>query len=836
VNAAALVGSVASSDSAVTAATVNDARHVFAAAGIDPHTARIAALIDPGFLTETGWDPDRLVLAPPPDHRLLVRPVCRAEGCSTTAPARARVCTGCRRRLTEHGLGADEIASLPGREQPLRGPGACVVDGCVREWVSSRALLCRSHAELQHRLGLTVAQLRAHPLARPLPGCGPCAVAACPRQRRHRDGVYCEAHQQRLRDVRRSDPGVDEQRWRATEPAVGRGGEVSLRGLPALVIAQVLFGLQQRCRLDAVKTQEAELRAFCNQLRRQQVTTIGDHALAADPDGSYQAMVNSLTTHAGRALSTPDTEIVKDQWDLVVFGHCGTLSFTEISQDWLRAAAKRWAADDLPKRRIRAGRRTSGGLAVRHHVGAVARLSESLRARPDRGEHPAALGRVDMDGFLNRLAFLESAGRISADARIRACREVRHVLTRVRAMGLTRPGAPAAGLGEDFTLGVSDIPAEPEPAEPGRDLPAEIMRQLCAHLDALTSPQMRTGIELAIDTGRRPEEIATLSFDCLARDADGLPVLVYDNHKAHRPGRRLPISEHTAALITAQQHRVRARYPHTPVGELTLLPTDRRNPEGRNAITGFSLAFAHRAWITRLPVLRTADGTEFDKHKIVLYAYRHTYAQRHADAGVPIDVLRELMSHRKLDTTKQYYRVGHGRRREAVDRVAAMQFDRHGNRVWRAAQALLDSEHTRRAIGEVAVPFGVCAEPSNVSAGGNACPFRFRCAGCDHFRTDVSYLPDLHAYLDDLLRNRERLLATSGLDDWARAEATPSEEEISRIRRLIARITTGLDELTPAEREQIAHAVTVVRRHRTVTLGMPRVRHVLPDLRPERTA
>ncbi len=837
--AAAAAGSVVAVSSAApsgTAVTVNDATHVFAAAErVDRHATRIAALIDPGFLTEVGWDPDRLLLAPPPGHRLLVRPVCRAAGCSATAPTRARTCTGCRRRLAEHGLGDDEIASLPAREQPLRAPDACVVEGCAREWSSSRTQLCRSHAELQHRLGITVAQLRAHPLARPLPGCGPCAVAACPRQRRHHDGAYCEAHQQRLCEVRRRDPGVDEQRWRVTEPAVGRGGQVSLRGLPALVISQVLFGLQQRCRLDAVQTKEAELRTFGNELRRQQVSTIDDHVLAADPDGSYQAVVNSLITHAGRALSTPDTEIVKDQWDLVVFGHCGTLSFTEISQPWLRAVAKRWAADDLPKRRIRAGRRTSGGLAVRHHLGAVARLSESLRARPDRGEHPAALGRVDMDGFLNRLAFLESGGRISGDARIRACREVRHVLSRVRAMGLTRPGAPGAGLGEDFTLGVSDIPTEPEPAEPGRDLPPEIMRQICAHLDALPSPQMRTGIELAIDTGRRPEEIATLAFDCLARDADGGPVLVYDNHKAHRPGRRLPISEHTAALITAQQQRVRARYPQTAVGELTLLPTDRRNPEGHNAITAFSLAFAHRTWITRLPVLHTADGTEFDKAKIVLYAYRHTYAQRHADAGIGIDVLRELMSHRKLDTTKQYYRVGDGRRREAVDQVAAMQFDRHGNRIWRGAQALLDSEHARRAIGEVAVPFGVCAEPSNVAAGGSACPFRFRCAGCDHFRTDVSYLPDLHAYLDDLLRNRERLLATSGLD-WARTEATPSQEEINRIRRLIARISTGLDELTPDEREHVAHAVAVVRRHRTVTLGMPKVRQVLPDLRPERTA
>jgi hypothetical protein len=33
----------------------------------------------------------------------------------------------------------------------------------------------------------------------------------------------------------------------------------------------------------------------------------------------------------------------------------------------------------------------------------------------------------------------------------------------------------------------------------------------------------------------------------------------------------------------------------------------------------------------------------------------HTYAQRHADAGVPPDVLRELLDHLNFDTTRQYY-------------------------------------------------------------------------------------------------------------------------------------------------------------------------------------
>ncbi|WP_234329657.1 site-specific integrase [Streptomyces viridochromogenes] len=224
----------------------------------------------------------------------------------------------------------------------------------------------------------------------------------------------------------------------------------------------------------------------------------------------------------------------------------------------------------------------------------------------------------------------------------------------------------------------------------------------------------------------------------------------------------------------------------------------------------------------------------FDKTRIFPYAYRHCYAQRHADAGVPVDVLKELMDHRLITTTQGYYRVGEERRREAVDRVTALQFDRHGKRVWRTAKNLLDSEHVRRAIGEVATPYGVCREPTNVAAGGHACPLRFRCLGCEHFSTDVSYLPDLQAHLADLLRSRERLMSAFEADDWARTQAMPAEEEIRRVRWLIERVQTDLNDLAPEDRAHIEQAVTLVRRSRTVMIGMPRVRQPLPAVRPTR--
>ena len=114
------------------------------------------------------------------------------------------------------------------------------------------------------------------------------------------------------------------------------------------------------------------------------------------------------------------------------------------------------------------------------------------------------------------------------------------------------------------------------------------------------------------------------------------------------------------------------------------------------------------------------------------------------------------------------------------------------------------------------------------------CPLRFRCVGCDHFRTDVSYLPDLERYLSDLLRSRERLISAFEADDWARSEAIPSEEEIRRVRRLINRVKADLDDLSDEERAQIEEAVAVVRRGRVVMLGMPRVGQPLPDVRPWR--
>jgi hypothetical protein len=96
------------------------------------------------------------------------------------------------------------------------------------------------------------------------------------------------------------------------------------------------------------------------------------------------------------------------------------------------------------------------------------------------------------------------------------------------------------------------------------------------------------------------------------------------------------------------------------------------------------------------------------------YALRHSAAQRHADAAVPVD--------------DGLYRVGLKRKQQTIGLVGS------GHQRPRQPAPFTSSTAYERA--SVFVPFGNCTEPSNVKAGGGACPIRFQCAGCGFYRPD----------------------------------------------------------------------------------------------------
>ena len=126
------------------------------------------------------------------------------------------------------------------------------------------------------------------------------------------------------------------------------------------------------------------------------------------------------------------------------------------------------------------------------------------------------------------------------------------------------------------------------------------------------------------------------------------------------------------------------------------------------------------------------------------------------------------MGHRSMATTQGYFKVRDERARHAVQTMAPLQIDRHGNRIMTVVEELAASERLRRQVGQIAVPLGLRTKPSNVKARGHGCDYRYRCLGCEHFRTDPSNQAELRDYLHQLGFRARR----------ARAVRAPPHDEV----------------------------------------------------------
>lgn len=218
---------------------------------------------------------------------------------------------------------------------------------------------------------------------------------------------------------------------------------------------------------------------------------------------------------------------------------------------------------------------------------------------------------------------------------------------------------------------------------------------------------------------------------------------------------------------------------------------------------------AFRAWAEAIPRLDSElagpDGTPkpFDRSALFPYALRHSFAQRHADAGVPLDVLKELMDHVSVQTTMGYYRISLGRKQAAIRAVGSLASDAQGN-----PTPFSDPLAWERA--SVSVPFGNCTEPSNVKAGGGSCPIRFQCAGCGFYRPDPSYLPAIEDHVASLRADIETARAMKAAD-YVLANLTA---EIKAFERIARQMSTRLAELGPEEAAEVDQASRLLRRAR----------------------
>jgi hypothetical protein len=564
---------------------------------------RLHSLMSEGWMAGE-WDPDRRLILPVPGGLTQVLR-CIVGGCPSDRYGSAPLCVRHRSQFAassiadlESWLTSGEPAVFERRHCVDRPCAVSAADVCCPRPAQGRSGLCHAHNVVfarQRAKGIPLEAFLAQAL--PLSDLGPCVVGCCWLGMTHPASGLCEPHFQLWRGAGRPrDRAFDGWATRVRQPVSSR--VLSLRGLPELVRLELVYAIGCRA-AEQVGVATGGMRPWVDQLRVVGVSSLIEFDLASLEhvgDCPHVRFARFSVDRVRLAYADSDAERASDVWDLRLFGRSGRhhLDFTGIRQPWLCEAAKEWAAATIGR---------VGDASLAHRVGSLTVLSTVLASGPAGGQDPGALGRADVERFLIRLqanGFSNGGRPLGAAAKAAVVEECAMMLRESRELGLLSTLGPTFA----FRRGDRSRRVTEEPA--GRALPVGVVAQLDAQLALLAVVPGAAGAtrvptlgalgehagEVAVliyrllkGTGRRVGEVASLHLDCLDVDEHGKDVLIYDNHKAARMGRRLPLAEsELVTAIRAQQVWVTERFASTPSDLLWLLPRPHKNVDGTRVI------------------------------------------------------------------------------------------------------------------------------------------------------------------------------------------------------------------------------------------------------------
>ncbi|MFA4085279.1 site-specific integrase [Mycobacteroides salmoniphilum] len=791
------------------------------------------------WLQEAGWSPDLQVLRPPQTHETLGWRECIVVGCGRPAwDARGRgLCNGCLAVWRDHDQPDLEVFS----QRPSRRVEYQIFDRCsvVRDGVQCGRKahahgMCKRHDDLVRHHVVVRKRPRAEVLETLVvyPSAGDCKVVACDRPALYATVGLCSSHGCRWRRMQESGTQWSFDDFCRRTHQITDSRYVVFRGLRPRVTRQILYGVYTRSRRGS-STRAQQLQQVIDYIRALEVADLRDAKDEPRPDiwprSTVRPLLNTILKAVEYGDLTPENFRHAEIWPGAVFGMNSQIDFRPITQSWLRAIVQAWCWDHL--------HRFGDFTSFIKMVNEVTYLSEYLRDNTkDHGEDISALDRDAVAGFANYVAALvrSSASRArnkterggqnlrftwNKNVQLGCLLSVQRILRYGRETDRMEAFAGSFMITDDL-LPARGYTVTGQEHNVGRALPITVMRQLFSPENQAEFEKMHSYyprlLRILAETGRRPSEIMALRYNCID-NSDGGPFLIYTENKVSAGTRRvLPVLRVVVDTVREQQSVVRERFPDTEPDDMSLFPRILMNAHGYHSahVTQFGKTFGD--WVRSLPRLDSeeigddGDAVPFDRSKISAYSFRHTYAQRHADAGTPPDVLKELMGHEAINTTMGYYRITQKRRREAAEVV--------GNLVISGAEltaAPMSKSHRLAAEhSTIAVPFGKCSNPQNVAAEGHGCPIRHRCFGCGSFSSDPSYLPEMRRRLLDLKAIRARVDAFEGAEEWAKRDARPSDEEIQALQQRIGEEEDKLAHATPEQRTLIEEASTTLRKAR----------------------
>ena len=706
-----------------------------AAAGEDPREqpARVHGLLEK-LLAAVRPEFRQDVLAFGPDDPVFGGPPCKVAGCGRSGRVRG-LCSGHDHRWRSQGKPdlAGFIATTDPRLKGHQKLKSCRASGCL--YGRKERGLCTRHLYAWQQAGRPeldswLAALPAEtPPEDPPPACrisycGLWARAGLP---------FCISHGNRWRE--RGRPDIDEYARSYEDDSVPGHERIDVSGLDAHLRLEVQYALQGRHDDGAIKIAPAAVQTVVAFLAAAAPPSLLDR----DEDSWRHAWFHRFPGRqspghgdSGRALLICarrkveelhvgrgwDIEYSRDAWRLRNLGVSegpATVSFTRISQPWLKQLAKRWI-------RWRLSSGTGAGSVTKGAI-AITRFSAFLAAPPVNVTRLAQVDRELLERYLASL-HTELAGRKVHAERIGQLNSFLHAVRR---------------LGWDDSLPASAMFHSDDYPKRGQLLPRalaeHVMAQLedPASLDQWNAPARRLITVILIRCGLRLGDALRLPFDCIVRDADNAPYLRYLNHKMNREA-LVPIDEEIEAWIAGQQHRVRSRW---PAGAPVLFPSGRANPDGSKRVSHSGYQHALGEWLLRCDV-RDERGRPVH---MTPHQWRHTLGTRLINMDVPQEVVRRILDHDSHAMTAHYARLSDTTIRRHWEK--ARKVNAAGQTVaLDPVGALADAAWAKQRVGRAtqALSNGYCQLPLV-----KTCPHANSCLTCPMFVTTAEFLPQHHA-------------------------------------------------------------------------------------------
>ncbi len=570
---------------------------------------------------------------------------------------------------------------------------------------------------------------------------GRCAVEGC--ERGGWSKQLCDSHYNRWRLTGR--PPLDN--YCATTGPISRGRKLErtdafdLRELPLQLRLEVAYSIQQRHDERRVRLIPVMIHQLVALLATSHASSLLDRPVddwVAEAYATRRARTGSRTIgqlrYAYQHLqdlaegADAESEFARDVWRVAMLGldttrPPRTISFAEISQSWLRAAAKRHA-----RFRLASGKALS---TIDIEARSIRYFSDFLAEQHPEVVDEAGLDRPIIEHYISWMAtnalggYQTNTSLVVMRGFLEACRRHRWL-----------PGLPI-----ETVIYLDEIPRRPRPLP--RFVDEFVMAQLedPDNLARLPDATTRHLVIVIMETGLRAFDACALPFNPVIDDSVGWPCLQFFNHKMAAE-QMIPLSAAAAQAIRDQQTDLQLRLDVPPP---VLFPAENANPDGTRSISYGTLRDRLSRWEhdiglhdeTGQPVVVTA------------HQFRHTLGTRMINQGVPQHIVQKMLGHASPQMTARYATIHDTTVRAAFDDYQRRRVDIEGQRLPFDPDApAADAEWVKHNLARVAasLPNGYCGRPPQQD-----CPHPNACLTCPDFQTTPQFLSLHRRQHDDTL-------------------------------------------------------------------------------------